>query len=200
MLTNVECNKTDIGNVGISRSANFNELIMKKARKKKKQDNKIIIQSSNDPNLEIALALSASLAQDKPSLSSVDTKRNQDETSDNRLLANEDKNLPTSLCSNNEDQKPDVIMPTASCWWKKTSPVSKKPCISSRRGCNKRHGKTKLELLSDKDRGSKISEEVAKILTVSERYALIITTVIGYWRGFEGGGHLYLVIEPSLLL
>ena len=173
MLTNVESNRNDIGNVGSSRSVNSDGLIMKKARKKKKTDNKIIIQSSNDPNLEIALALSASLAQDKTSLSSEDAKPNQDEKLDKQSLANEDYNLPTSLCTNKNDQIPDVIMPTASCWWKKTSPVSKKPLMSSKRGCNKRYGKSKLESISDMERSSKISEEVAKILTGSERYALI---------------------------
>ena len=171
MLTNVESNRNDIGNVGSSRSVNSNELIMKKARKKKKPE--VIIQSSNDPNLEIALALSASLAQGKTSLSYVDTKPNEDEKLDKQSLANEDKNLPISLCSNKDDQIPDVIMPTASCWWKKTSPVSKKPFMSSKRGCNKRYGKSKLESISDVERSSKISEEVAKILTGSERYALI---------------------------
>ena len=172
MLPNLESNKNDTGNTGSSRNVNSDELIMKKARKKKKLD-KIIVQSSNDPNLEIALALSASLAQDKPSLSSLDTKPNQDEKLDKQSMANESKTLPTSLCSNKDDQIPDVIMPTASCWWKKTSPVSKKTFMSSKRGCNKRYGKTKLESISDIERSSKISEEVAKILSGSERYALI---------------------------
>ena len=140
--------------------------LMKKPRKKRKPEERIIVESSNDPNLEIALALSASLAQNKPCETTLDKKSYRHSNFEKQLSLDENE-----IKQKKDDQIPEIIMPTASCWWKKTSPVSQKQFMASRKGCNKRHGKTKLESITEHERSSKISEEVSKILIGSGRYA-----------------------------
>ena len=151
---------------------------VKKSKKKRKPDSKIVIESSNDPNLEMALALSASLAQKKAHIeikSEIsDNKSDQCSNLENVPVPNE--NIYQLNCPSTNDKKddiPDIIMPTASCWWKKTSPISTKQFIASKKGCNRKIGKTKLESMTDEERSSKISEEVARILSGTERYVMI---------------------------
>ena len=62
---------------------------------------------------------------------------------------------------------PDVIMPNASCWWKKPQPSL--PPKQGKRMRNRTTGKTALELTSDVERNGKISERVAQILVESTR-------------------------------
>ena len=174
IVPEIEFKKSTGGNVGISLMVNANECGVKKSRKRRKADEKIIIETSNDPNLEMALALSASLAQKQsllaPETSSSGIKTNQGSDLEQNTQQKESGELLNEMCVNNVDDKlPDVIMPTATCWWKKTSPVSRNKLLGSKKGCNRRQGKTKLELITDQERSTKISEEVARILTGPER-------------------------------
>ena len=148
---------------------------VKKSKKKRKPDSKIVIESSNDPNLEMALALSASLAQKKALIEiNRENKSGQCSNLENVPVPNEHINeLNCPSTNDKKDDIPDIIMPTASCWWKKTSPISAKQFIASKKGCNRKIGKTKLESITDEERSSKISEEVARILSGTERYVMI---------------------------
>ena len=126
----------------------------------------------------MALALSASLAQKKAHIeikSEIsDNKSDQCSNLENVPVPNEHINqLNCPSTNDKKDDIPDIIMPTASCWWKKTSPISTKQFIASKKGCNRKIGKTKLESMTDEERSSKISEEVARVLSGTERYVMI---------------------------
>ena len=174
IVPEIELKESAEANSGISLKVNSNQCNAKKSRKRRKADEKIIIETSNDPNLEMALALSASLAQKQslvaPQTSSSGVKSNQDLDLEQNTFQKAKGEILNDICIDNADDKlPDVIMPTATCWWKKTSPLSKNKFLAPKKGCNRRQGKTKLELITNQERSTKISEEVAKILTGQER-------------------------------
>ena len=122
----------------------------------------------------MALAISASLAQTKKcenvetlALSSVqkkdflEIKQPEMQHENPKLISNGD----------NKFNVPDVIMPNASCWWKKPpSPLCKKQNVAKRTGGNRKNGKTKLELTTNAERNSQISDQVALLLGGSNRY------------------------------
>ena len=141
-------------------------------RKCAKQSKTIITESSGDPNLEMALALSASLAQTEPN----PTIKNPELHNNNKqdIVASKSteihpKDMEKSKCKENIDKVPNVIMPDASCWWKKpTSPSNRN--VIAKRAYSRKKGPTKLELISDQERNSEISDKVAHILIANQRY------------------------------
>ena len=142
-------------------------------KKRRKPAENVVIETSNDPNLEIALALSASLAQAKEpagftTLESDNVNKNElPDLGDNKALQENRIYGPTTddTCT-----VPDVIMPNASCWWKKPiSPTSRKAPVT-KRGCNRKNGKTKLEFITNAERNLQIAEQVSHILAGANRY------------------------------
>ena len=153
----------------ISSVTQTNSAHLKKRRKPKE---KVVVESSEDPNLEMALALSASLAQGSKLVNTEDWKINVVDNNECQSTTE----IVTQGCNGNVISKqddickvPDVIMPNASCWWKKPqSPISQKQSVNKRTQ-NRKHGKTALEVTTDIVRNRQISEQVAHILTESTR-------------------------------
>ena len=140
-------------------------------RKCAKQSKTIITESSGDPNLEIALALSASLAQTEPNptIKNPELHNNKQDIVASKSTEIHPKDMEKSKCKENIDKVPNVIMPDASCWWKKpTSPSNRN--VITKRAYSRKRGPTKLELTSDQERNREISDKVAQILLANQRY------------------------------
>ena len=169
---NIETYETNHGKTGRNVKVSAIEKNPANNRKRRKPPEKLIVQSSNDPNLEMALALSASLAQTKECTLSTKIESNRNNKNiDINLSENEvPKEHPKVVSQTNDVFKDSEInMPNASCWWKKPiSPVSKKLSVP-KRALNRKNGKTKLELITDADRNLQISEKVSKILSEPTR-------------------------------
>ena len=141
-------------------------------RKCAKQSKTIITESSGDPNLEIALALSASLAQTEPNPTITNPQLYNNNKQDVVASKNTEihpKNIEKSKCKENSDKPPNVIMSDASCWWKKPMSPSNRN-VTTKRAYSRKKGPTKLELTSDQERNREISDKVAQILMANQRY------------------------------
>ena len=139
-----------------------------------KPKEKVIVESSSDPNLEMALALSASLAIASREEAAIIDDRTVNRNHNKELGMLESTEPEVNVCANLKGGRdipsvPDVIMASASSWWKKTlSPVSKKSGVPKRIWDNK-GAKTILQTTTDTERNRQISDRVAHILAESGR-------------------------------
>ena len=139
-----------------------------------KSKEKVIVESSNDQNLEMALALSASLALASKEEASIIDDRTVNRNHNKELGVTKSTEPEDDVCTNLKGDReipsvPDVIMASASSWWKKPlSPVSKKNGVPKRTWNNK-GAKTILQTTTDTERNRQISDRVAHILAESGR-------------------------------
>ena len=159
--------------VGVAKTYISGTKVIQRKRSLKPKE-KVILESSSDPNLEMALALSASLA--------IASRKERGIIGDDTVSGNDNKEVVAQESTESEvngcgtlkesgdiGSVPDVIMASASSWWKKTlSPVSKKNGVSKRM-CGNKGGKTILQTRTDVERSCQISDQVAHILAESNR-------------------------------
>ena len=120
----------------------------------------------------MALALSASLAQNKQKVQSGKIELESIDKDGPKYLSENKVSLDSRELhpEDNTCKTADIIMPNASCWWKKPISPTQKNLPFPKRPCNRKYGKTKLESISDAERNLLISEKVSHILAGSSRY------------------------------